>query len=132
MPYPRQPASGQALAAASTPVNLIPHEAFVAPASAQAYRRHSAQRVAGRASRTCRQSGCRAVRCLPLHHGPTPGQVRDLEKYAATVRRVGDETRELAAAHGMDEERVVGEYGLAQQIEDRMAAVENAQVNHKT
>lgn len=90
-----------------------------------------------------------SVRCLPLHYNSTPGQVRDLEKYAATVRKTGDETRELAAAHGLDEGRVVGEYRLGQQIEDpndtfmprflyafwrlceqRIATVDNTEVNH--
>jgi hypothetical protein len=90
-----------------------------------------------------------SVRCLPLHYTSTPGQVHDLEKYAATVRKAGDETRELAAEHGLDEGRVVGEYRLGQRIEDpndtfmvrflyafwrlceqRIATVEHAGVNH--
>jgi hypothetical protein len=58
------------------------------------------------------------IRCWPLRYTPTPGQVRDLEEYAAIARRAGDDAREIAAASGLDEGRIVGEYRPGQEIED--------------
>ena len=89
------------------------------------------------------------IRCVPLRYAATSGQVRGLEEYAATARRTGDEIRELAAAHGLDEGRVEGVYRIGQVIDDhddtfmprflyafwrlceqRIATVEHAEVNH--
>ena len=89
------------------------------------------------------------IRCVPFRYAATPGQVRDLEEYAASARRTGEEIREVAAAHGLDEGRVEGVYRVGQEIDDhddtfmprflyafwrlceqRIAMVGHADVNH--
>ena len=60
-----------------------------------------------------------AIRCLPLHFAATPEQVQALEKYVTTVWHAGEAAREYTAAHGLAENRVIGEYTPGEQIEDR-------------
>ena len=89
------------------------------------------------------------IRCLPLRYATTPAQVQTLGEYAATARAAGDADRERAAALGLDESRVDGEYRPGQHIDDpddtfmprflyafwrlceqRIAAVAHADINH--
>jgi hypothetical protein len=60
-----------------------------------------------------------AIRCMPVRFAATAEQVQALEKYVTSVRHAGDAARELVAAGGLDENRVVGEYTPGEQVDDR-------------
>jgi hypothetical protein len=58
------------------------------------------------------------VRCVPLEFAATPQQVQALQEYVAAVRRAGDQAREIVAAQGIDENRMIGEYIPGQRLDD--------------
>jgi hypothetical protein len=60
-----------------------------------------------------------AIRCVPIRYTPTAQQTRDLEAFAAAARTAGQFAHKQAAALGLDEDRVIGEYTTGEQIDDR-------------
>lgn len=90
-----------------------------------------------------------AKRCLPLRQKATEEQLRSFEEFVTGVRKMGDAARRTEADLGLEENRVIGEYAVGSQVEDhddtfmprflyafwrlceqRLAAVDQAEVNH--
>ncbi|MGH3158680.1 MAG: hypothetical protein ACRDNF_19175, partial [Streptosporangiaceae bacterium] len=90
-----------------------------------------------------------AIRCLPLRYTATPDQVRALEEFVAVAQHAGDAARQPSAVLGVAADEVVGEYTPGSEIDDRddsfmllflyafwrlceqrIAAVDHAEINH--
>jgi hypothetical protein len=58
------------------------------------------------------------MRCLPLGVHATEDQVRSQQEFGAKVRDIGEAAREESELHGLDENRIVGEYVPGTEVED--------------
>jgi hypothetical protein len=59
-----------------------------------------------------------AKRCLPFHFDLTDEQAEDHDEFSRRTRRLGQASRELEQAQGVDENRVTGEYTPGSEIDD--------------
>jgi hypothetical protein len=92
-----------------------------------------------------------AIRCVGFRYAAAPEQLHALKDYLSVVKDSGEATRAWHAAHGKDENRVIGEYTPDSQLDDpddtfqirflyafwrlceqRIATLEHAPVNHSS